>query len=503
MSHFACGLILGFYWFIFAQQNNETHSRCRKTDIRDNSKPIMDTKKQLDITLPILIAAVFTGAFLLAFPEVLLNPTESKAAGLAIITLGLFATARIPEYLTALLFFLLAILFSVAPARIVFSGFQSTALWLVFGGLVIGVAITATGLGKRMAGKLAGHLEGSYTKLIGGMTIVGIAFAFIMPSAMGRIILLTPIAIALADHFGFQKGSNGRTGVVLATTLGSFIPAFSILPANVANMILAGMAESQFAISTLYGEYLLLHFPVLGLIKAILIVMVIIWLYPDNPVVTTDSEVNNAEPMSEQEKTLAIILTVLLILWLTDFIHHISPAWIALGGAIYLLLPRIGLLGNEHFNTKINYASMFFVAGVIGLGSMINHSGLGVFVGDYLVSVLPLSLEAPIVNYMSVSLASTLIGLLTTLQGVPAVMTPLSPEIAEVTGLSLKSILMIQVLGFSTILLPYQAPPLVVAMQLSEQRLRSIVKPLLIIALVTYAIIFPVNYLWWRFITWI
>ncbi len=54
-------------------------------------------------------------------------------------------------------------------------------------------------------------------------------------------------------------------------------------------------------------------------------------------------------------------------------------------------------------------------------------------------------------------------------------------ELAEVTGLPVESILMMQVLGFSTILLPYQAPPLVVAMHLSGERLQSIVKPLLII----------------------
>ncbi len=165
----------------------------------------MNTKNPLDISLPILLAAVISGALLLTFPGALFTPTESKAAGLAVITLGLLATARIPEFLTALLFFFVAMLFSVAPASIVFSGFQSTALWLVFGGLVMGVAITTTGLGRRITAKLAGHLQGSYLKLIAGMTLVGVAFAFIMPSAMGRAMLLTPIAIAIADLLVFDR----------------------------------------------------------------------------------------------------------------------------------------------------------------------------------------------------------------------------------------------------------------------------------------------------------
>jgi di/tricarboxylate transporter len=268
-------------------------------------------------------------------------------------------------------------------------------------------------------------------------------------------------------------------------------------------MILAGLAESQLDITFLFGEYLLLHFPVLGLIKALLIVTTIVWLYPDHPVINTEKNTANARPILKEERTLAITLVVLLTLWLTDFVHHISPAWIALGGAIFLLLPRIGVVSSEVFNTKINYTSIFFIAGVIGLGSMIKHSGLGDSVGDYLISTLPLSPETPFINYMSVSLASTLIGLLTTLPGVPAIMTPFSSEIAEVTGLSIKSILMMQVLGFSTMLLPYQAPPLVVAMHLSGERIRRIIKPLLLIALVIYIVFFPINYMWWRFIEWV
>jgi di/tricarboxylate transporter len=60
-----------------------------------------------------------------------------------------------------LLFFLLATLLSIAPPSVVFSGFQSSAFWLVFGGLVIGVALDSTGLGARIATRVAGQLDGT------------------------------------------------------------------------------------------------------------------------------------------------------------------------------------------------------------------------------------------------------------------------------------------------------------------------------------------------------
>ena len=114
-------------------------------------------------------------------PDALPRP-QMLALGLVFLTIGLFAIGALPEYLTALLFFLIAILFSVAPPAVVFSGFQSTAFWLVFGGLVIGVALNTTGLGTRIATSIAGRLEGTYLALVSAMVLAGLVFAFLMPS---------------------------------------------------------------------------------------------------------------------------------------------------------------------------------------------------------------------------------------------------------------------------------------------------------------------------------
>lgn len=447
--------------------------------------------------------AVITGTVLLFVSIGDLSPQQSKSAGLAIIMIGLFATARLPEHLTALLFFLIAMLFSVSPPSVVFSGFQSTALWLVFGGLVIGVAMSATGLGKRIAQTIAGHLQGSYPRLVIGMALVGLAFAFLMPSGMGRMVLLVPIAMEIANQFGFREGSKGRTGIILATVFSSFFPAFAILPANVPNMVFIGMAESQFGISPLYGEYLLLHFPVLGALKLVLVIMVILWLYPDEPRPLQEQVDSSERSFSGHEKILSVVLVLSLALWMTDFAHHISPAWIGLAAAVYLLLPRVGVVSQSDFNNRTNFSSLFFVAGIIGLGVMILDSGLAGHFGGRLVSLLPLSPDSPFLNFMSVMLACALTGLVATIAGVPAIVSPLIEEIALVTGLPVKTVLMMQVLGFSTMLLPYTSPPIVVALQIAGIRLGDVAKPTLIIAGLSFAVVAPIDFLWWRLLGWL
>jgi di/tricarboxylate transporter len=394
-------------------------------------------------------------------------------------------------------------LFSISTADIVFSGFQSTAVWLIFGGLILGIAINSTGLGKRIGARATLYLHGSYLKIISGLVVAGILFSFLMPSAMGRVVLLTPIGIAIANHFGFSEGTNGRTGILLAIIFGTYFPAFAILPANVPNMVMVGMAETQYRISPLYGSYLLLHFPVLGLLKAALIIGIIVYCYPDQPMENGFKESQQYGKLSREEKKLSITILLLLALWMTDFIHHISPAWVTLAGALFLLLPKFGIISSQQFNQKINWGSLIFVAGILGLGGVINHSGLGKALAGELLSLLPLGQQNEFVNYLSISLASTLTGVATTLPGVPAVFTPLSDSISQATALPIKTVLMMQVVGFSTTIFPYQAPPIIIGMQLSGEKFSSAIKLCLILATLTLIFLLPVNYIWWRLLGWI
>ncbi|MEJ2593283.1 MAG: SLC13 family permease, partial [Candidatus Thiodiazotropha sp.] len=430
-----------------------------------------------------LVALVTTlvGLYLLLLPPAALPGEQGRAAGLAIIAIGLWATARLPEHITALLFFLLAMLLGVAPPSVIFSGFAASALWMVFAGLVIALAFQSSGLSQRLARVIAHRLNGSYLTLIAGMLSIGLLLGFMMPSSMGRVVLLMPIVLGLADHLGFAPGSNGRTGLVLAASFGTFVPTFAILPSNVPNMVLLGASESLFDISPLYGEYLLLHFPVLGLLKSLLVVVLIALQYPDEPG-PIRRERDAAVPFSLPERKMSGLLLMALLLWFTDFLHHVSPAWIALAAALFLLLPRVCLIDTRQFNSGINYGPLFFVAGVLGLGALIAHSGLGARLAGHLISLLPLAPDHNLVNFLSLSLTATVTGILTTGPGVPAVLTPLADHIATSAGLPIKTVLMTQVVGFSIILFLYQSPPLMVAMQLSGEKLRPAMKMLLQLA---------------------
>ena len=458
---------------------------------------------QFTVAAALSVMVVAVGLGLIVFAPDVLPRQQMLAFGLVVLTIGLFAIGELPEYLTALLFFLLATLFSIAPPSVVFSGFQSSAFWLVFGGLVIGVALDSTGLGARIATRVAGQLDGTYLLLVSAMVVVGLVFAFLMPSAMGRCLLLIPIATALSEHFGFRTGSRGRTGIVLAVTLGTLMPAFAILPANVPNMVFVGLAETQLGITVLFAEYLILHFPVLGLLKSVALIVLINHFYADEPSHKDRCLCEHLPAMQRSERILAAVLVILLLLWFTDAVHHVSPAWIALAGALFLLLPGVGVVSHETFSARINLNSLLFVAGVLGVGGLIEYSGLGKTLGGELVDRLPLDRQSPFMSYMAVALATTVAAIAATLPGVPAVFTSLTEQIAALSGFSVESALMLQVLGFSTVVFAYQSAPLVVALQVANIKVRDCWKLVLALAAISIIVLWPLNFLWWRFLGWV
>ncbi len=452
------------------------------------------------------LAAMVAIAILLAFFPISGQPAGfSHSAAVVLITLVFWTTGIVPPFLVGLIFFALATIFKLIEPTLLFSGFGSTAVWLIISGFVIGASISSTGLGKRLASTIAPYLTGSYTRLIGGLVMSAVLLGFIMPSSVGRAVVLIPIGMALADQVGLEKGSNGRIGIAVALALACNMPSFAVLPANIPNMILAGASETLYGIQFSYTEYLLLHFPVLGVLKSLLIVILVLKIFPDkissNLTPASQSVEDNFD--IKAQKKVGLLLGITLLFWVTDSIHGVNPAWVGLATAIILLLPKVGVIPPKSFNSSVDFGTVVFVSAALGLGMLVNESGIGNYMGEAFSQLLPSSSSGSFLGFMSLSLTSVVTGLVTTIPGVPAVLSPLAADFSQATGFSTTAVLMTQVLGFSTVIFPYQVAPLIVAMQLSQEPLSKLVKVTLPLTAVTIVFLFPLDYVWWWLLGWV
>ena len=367
-----------------------------------------------------------------------------------VVTILLWATSLLPEFITALLFFTVAMVAKIAPPDVIFGGFASSAFWLVFSGFVLGVAIRKTGLADRAARALSSRLTESWPLMVSSVVLLSYALAFVMPSNMGRIALLMPVVAAMAKRAGILDGTRAWYGLALAVGFGTFQLSATILPANVPNLVMSGAAEGSYGIHLNYLPYLLLHTPVLGWLKGGVLIALICWLFPGKP--HAPRELTPPEPMSRDEKRLAWMLAVVLAMWVSESWHGIGPAW----------------------------------------------TGIGDAVGEALLHVMPLDPEKPFTSFLALTGITTALNFIMTANGVPALYTTLAQSFSEATQFPLLSVIMIQVLGYSTPLLPYQASPIVVAMALVRVPARAGMLLCLVLAVATYLVLLPLDYAWFN-----
>lgn len=424
------------------------------------------------------------------------------AATVTLAAIALLASQALPEHVTAIAFLAAAVVLGVAPPEVVFGGFHTSVVWLIFAGIVIGFAIQESGLAAVTAHRVLAGITGSFRSAVIGILAVSLILSFALPATLARLAVLIPIAVAVCDLLGYPAGSRARTGLMLAVAFGSLMPSYAILPANLPNIVIAGGAESLYGTQITYGEYLLWHFPVIGLFKVAAVYVLVMRLYGREEVVGTPvAGRGTALPVPGTPRArirLMVVLALTLIAWITDFVHHVSPGWVALVASAVLLVPRLGLVRADALATGINLGPFIYLGGVLGIGTVASHTGLGGQLAAAFVSWAPFEPDSPGRNYAVIGVLSLLMGHAMTLPAASAVLVSLAGELSQATGLPLKAVLGAEIVGLTTIVFPYVTPPLVFAVALARIPARDALRFTALLAALTVAVFSPLNFLWWK-----
>ena len=455
-----------------------------------------DTASPFGVSQIISTITTLISVVLLAAPLWSGDAEILQAAGIVLFAVALWATGAIPIHITALIMFLGAMLLDIAPPNVVFSGFHAGASWLIFGGLIITLAMQRSGLATRAVQALVMRLPAHYFAMALGIAVAGVVLSFLMPSASARAVLMAPLAMALADRLGFAENTQARFGLVLAAAMGSTIPAFGILPSTVVSMAFAGVAESIHGINFTYFDYTVLNFPILGALGLLIQTVLITFMFGAKP--QADAAVETPADWSGDERRLLTILVFALALWMTDTLHGISPAWIAMAAALVCITPRIGILSSKVLTADVNYGPWLFVAGIIGMGAIAKHSGLGSALGVLLLDNVPLTADGGLITFFQIFVIGGAINLVATAPVVPPIMTAFAEAIAQATNWPIRSVLLAEVPSFMVFVLPHQAPPLVITMAIAGVPMRAGVRVLAVYVVIALVVILPLQYLWGR-----
>jgi len=410
-----------------------------------------------------------------------------------------FATRIFPELVTTLLCFLAFLMLDLAPPEVIFSGFASGGIWLMISGLIIGTSITQTGLGKQIAARIFARTGSSYTRTVVLLSTSGLLLGLLVPSTIPRIIVMMPVAVSLAKEMGMPTGSRGQIGLAIAAATSTLLPTYSILTANLPTIVHYGALETLLGIKASYADYFIAQFPANLVRFAIILACLLPFASGSKPGQMSDNS-GPVDPMTRTQKHLLGLLFLAIAFWATDSLHGISPAWIAMAVATIVLVPQLKMLKSDAMKTSVDMTPVFFLAGVFGVSAVAQHVGLDTLVADNLVPSLGLSPDSSLHNIYAIAGFSTLISHLTTAPAAPVVLVPLASAMAEAANLPVLTVAMAQIIGIATPFLPYQAPPLLVAMALAPIPVPTLTRVCLVLAIGVAIIGIPLSWAWWGLI---
>ncbi len=420
------------------------------------------------------------------------------AAGLGGAAITLFATRAIPEIVTAFGIFLTALALGIVPREVVFSGFMSSGFWLLVSGITLGAAITSTGLASRVSAHLLAATGPSYPRAIFVMAATGMALGVLIPSTMPRIIVMIPVATALAGHLNLDPDGRGAIGLVATAATATLLPTYTILTANLPTIVHVGAMDQLYGVPSTYSGYLLLQSPVNALRFALLVALMVGFYRA--PIQSIQSKGIKTPEVRPEQNRLLVVLGAAILLWMTDFLHGIPPAWVALTAAAIVLWPRFGMLSPTAMREQIDLTPAIFFASIITVVAIARAVELDQLLADLIIGALPLDDGGGLVSIYGIYGFSLLLSHLTTAPAAPAVLVPFAATLSEATGLSLKVVSMTQIVGIATPLIPYQAPPLIVAMSISKVPNAVFMRLCLWLALAVTLVGVPLSYFWWRLI---
>src|SRR6266849_5197328 len=112
------------------------------------------------------------------------------------------------------------VLLGVTPAAVALSGFASTSWVLVVAVLVIGAAITASGVLYRLSLLTITHIRGGFAGEVTALSLTGVLVGPAVPNATSRVIIIAPMMKELVEALGYRPNSKAATGIAMAVLIG-------------------------------------------------------------------------------------------------------------------------------------------------------------------------------------------------------------------------------------------------------------------------------------------
>lgn len=301
-------------------------------------------------------------------------------------TIVMWVFGMVPEFIPGLFCILSLLILDIAPSEVILSGFASGSFFMALSLFGLGAVLMGSGLTYRLVLWLSRFIPKTESWYATALFLTGLAMTPILPSANGRIGLLSPILTDTIDATGAKPGGKAASHLAFAAFSGASLLSHVFLSSKSANFVVYGLlplqVQQQFS-----WVYWLQASLVVGIVTLVLYFISTKFLFSNNQAFEisqqqVEAQVETLGPLSSQEWISLVSTIVLLLGIVTASIHKIQLPWIGLG--VLFLVLSLGILKKNEFRTQIDWPFLILLGSLVGIAEAMSYLGLDTHFGGYL-----------------------------------------------------------------------------------------------------------------------
>ncbi|MEU7469651.1 SLC13 family permease [Streptomyces sp. NPDC044984] len=270
----------------------------------------------------------------------------------------------------------------VISSDTLFGTLGDSTVWLLICAFVLAAAVARTGLAGRAAAFLVGGAR-TVRQLTHLTTAALVVTAFAVPATSGRAALALPVFLALAKALADRKRLVVMLALLFPTVI--LLSAVATLIGAGAHLITVSVLWEAAGERVGFTEWLLLGLP-LAVASSHLAAEAVLLTTTRRAdrrggVHITAEEIQRHSdrpvtgPWTQAEKRCALLLATVVALWCSEPLHRVSPAVVALIGAVVAASPALGTVRLKDALKTVPWSLLLFMAATMAMGVALAESG--------------------------------------------------------------------------------------------------------------------------------
>ncbi len=292
----------------------------------------------------------------------------------------------VAEFVACILGVLALIILGVAPPSFVLQGFSHGEFFMAMSVFGIGAVLATSGLTFRLVLLILKYVPSNPFSHFFSMIISGVLLTPILPSANGRIVLISPLLQDMLISLKYTPKGNAANSLAVGTFMGNSLFSSVFLTSKPINFVVFGMLSAQLQeefgfVGWLTGA-LASGIVLLGLC---LIGVALLYRSNEKPRLSQeqlDAQLNMLGPLSALEWFSIVTIGLFILGNASSSLHKIETPWIAL--IVLVILLTTNILKKKEFQEKVDWSFILYLAGLIGLVKTMSAVGIDAMIAKNL-----------------------------------------------------------------------------------------------------------------------